>query len=236
MRYAAALLALSCAAQHAAAVRRAQLQAPADFHADSFLFAGNISPQYSCLVLTDLDDGGTDTLRVALGDPRCVRVAIAAGLTIAVTQPLVVTRSVRIECDYGAAVIAPLVPPVPQTPLWDSLGGAAPQLAATGGAGVADNATLAGALPGACALDGGGVTRLITVPRTAPSGLRVNVTNVGLRSGFAGGAQGRRTAAGPSSWRRRRRSCCFTTSPSWTTAPAATAVRCCWPTRRRWSR
>jgi hypothetical protein len=188
MRYAAALLALSCAAQHAAAVRRAQLQAPADFHADSFLFAGNISPQYSCLVLTDLDDGGTDTLRVALGDPRCVRVAIAAGLTIAVTQPLVVTRSVRIECDYGAAVIVPLVPPVPQPPLWDSLGGAAPQLAATGGAGVADNATLAGALPGACALDGGGVTRLITVPRTAPSGLRVNVTNVVLRSGFAGGS------------------------------------------------
>jgi predicted outer membrane repeat protein len=95
---------------------------------------------------------------------------------------------VRIECDYGAAVIVPLVPPVPQPPLWDSLGGAAPQLAATGGAGVADNATLAGALPGACALDGGGVTRLITVPRTAPSGLRVNVTNVVLRSGFAGGS------------------------------------------------
>ena len=192
MRFAAALLALSCAAHHVVAVRRAQLQAPSVavdlLHADSFLFAGSIDTQFSCLVLTDLDDGGSDTLRTAVGDPRCVRIAVAAGLTVALTRPLVVTRSLRIECDYAASVVAPLVPPAPRAPVWDSLGGAPPLRAATGAAGVADNSTLVGALPGACALDGGGVTRLITMPRTAPSGLRVNITNIIMRNGFADGS------------------------------------------------
>jgi predicted outer membrane repeat protein len=198
-RTTAALLALACVAHRAAAARdvglrgarRTQLQASqpsADFHADSFLFAGSIDPQFSCLVLTDLDDGGSDTLRTAVGDPRCARIAIAAGLTIALASPLTITRSLRLECDYAAAVVAPLVPPAPRGSVWDSLGGAAPR-AAIGAAGVAeDNATLAGALPGACALDGAGVSRLITVPRSSPAGLRVNITNILLRNGFADGS------------------------------------------------
>ena len=188
---AAALLALS-AVHPAAGTRRAQLQVPssppsAAFHADTFIFGGGIDAQSSCVVFTDLDDNGSDTLRVAIGDPRCTRIAIAAGLTIALTRPLVITRSLRLECDYGAGLVAPLVPPVPRSTVWDSIGGSAPQRDAIGAAGVADNATLAGALPGACALDGGGVSRLITVPRTSPSGLRVNITNIVLRNGFADG-------------------------------------------------
>ena len=188
---AAALLALS-AVRPAACARRTQLQVPsppsAGFHADTFIFGGGIDAQSSCVVFTYLDDDGSDTLRVAIGDPRCTRIAIAAGLTVVLTRPLVITRSLRLECDYGAALVAPLVPPVPRATVWDSLGGSTPQRDAIGAAGVADNATLAGALPGACALDGGGVVRLITVPRTAPSGLRVNITNIVLRNGFADGA------------------------------------------------
>ena len=197
---AVALLALSAARPAAArdaafrgARRRVLLQAAAsppsgEFHANAFIFGGGIDVQSSCAVFTDLDDAGSDTLRTAVGDPRCTRVALAAGLTVALTRPLVITRSLRLECDYSAAVVASLVPPVPLSAAWDTLGGGAPRRDAIGAAGVADNATLAGALPGACALDGGGVSRLITVPRAAPSGLRVNITNIVLRNGFADGA------------------------------------------------
>jgi hypothetical protein len=34
---------------------------------------------FTCLVVTDSDDGGADTLRAALGDSRCSTVKIAAG-------------------------------------------------------------------------------------------------------------------------------------------------------------
>jgi len=141
---AAVLLALSAtrpaAARDAAfrgARRRVLLQAAAsppsgEFHANTFIFGGGIDVQSSCAVFTDLDDGGSDTLRTAVGDPRCTRIALAAGLTVALTRPLVITRSLRLECDYGAAVVASLVPPFPLSAAWDTLGGGAPRRDAIG--------------------------------------------------------------------------------------------------------
>ncbi len=38
-----------------------------------------LSLSYACLVLTPLDDDGADTLRTALGDPRCAVVKLAGG-------------------------------------------------------------------------------------------------------------------------------------------------------------
>ena len=63
-RACAALLALGCLARASALL---------DF------FGGAIDVSYACLVLTALDDGGPDTLRTALGDPRCAVVKLAAG-------------------------------------------------------------------------------------------------------------------------------------------------------------
>jgi predicted outer membrane repeat protein len=57
---------------------------------------------YKCLVLTGRDDGAPDTLRVALGDPRCAIVAIKGGVTVFVNPALgslPVRRSVSIVCE-----------------------------------------------------------------------------------------------------------------------------------------
>ena len=195
---AAALLALSAARPVSA--RLVQLQAPSvdigaapqppsgEFHASTFVFGGGIDAQSSCVVFTDLDDGGSDALRIAVSNSRCTHISLAAGLTVALTRPLVITRSLLLDCNYGAAAVAPLVTPAPRAPAWDSLVGGALRRDAFGVADVADNTMLTGVLAGACALDGGGVSRLITVPRTAPSTLRDKITNIMLRDGFADGA------------------------------------------------
>jgi hypothetical protein len=41
-----------------------------------------LSLSYACLVLTPLDDDGADTLRTALGDPRCAVVKLAGGCVV----------------------------------------------------------------------------------------------------------------------------------------------------------
>lgn len=107
------------------------------------------------------------------------------------TSPLSVSRSVRIECNLAAALVAPLVPPAwPRS--WDSGGGnrGASTAGAPGAntAASAQNASVAGALTDACVLDGLGSSRIIDIPSSAPSGLRVNITGLVLRNGAATGA------------------------------------------------
>jgi hypothetical protein len=97
------------------------------------------------------------------------------------TSELVVTRSVKIECDLPLALAAPFIPPASR---WDSFGGSRE---ATSPDAVTPINVVAGALPNACVLDGD-TTRLLMLPSSAPEGLRVNITGLTFRSGHAVGA------------------------------------------------
>ena len=100
--------------------------------------------------------------------------------------PLELTRSVRLECDYAASALVPIVPRTPRS--WDTFGGvnrAGAPLASPAGRmlNLTLNATHTGALTDSCVLFGGSTTNLLVIPASAPSGLRVNITNWVFRRG-----------------------------------------------------
>ena len=106
-------------------------------------------------------------------------------VTLPAQSPLVIVRSVRIQCDYAASALVPVVPPAPRS--WDTSGGVG---RAGAPAAQPQNATAPGALSDGCVIESGGASQLLVVPASAPANLRVNITNVVLRRGAAGAANG----------------------------------------------
>ncbi len=100
------------------------------------------------------------------------------------TSELQLTRSVNIKCDLPLALAAPFIPPAPR---WDSFGGSRQAIDPNA---VTPINVVAGALPNACVLDGGGTTRLLLLHSSAPADLRVNITGITFRNGRAEGDSG----------------------------------------------
>lgn len=151
------------------------------------LILGSSDPlhTYKCLVLTGRDDGGADTLRTALGDPRCAIVALTGGVTVLVSPArgsLTVRRSVSVACEQ---LLAGLTIP--------SLGSPIPTRLANASASLASNASaerLGAKLVKGCVLDGAQLAGSFQSIVSVKGGSSVNFTDIQFVNGGApeGGA------------------------------------------------